>query len=289
LSTSEKAFIRIEVPAKWVLSGEHSVLRGKSAVAFPHPEFALRLEWHASADALQISAPGADRVREALDRAFSLLDRDPLRFRGGRISIESSIPFGAGLGSSAALCVSIARLAIIRTGGDPSPAAVIPLATRLEDLFHGKSSGMDVNAIVHERPILFSVLDGARPAEGLEKIPRFTFHDSGLRGLTRECIDRVGSWREKNADQAVIQDSRMGEASDLAVKGLEVFQRDEASGLRLIQRSMELSSGCYEAWGLLTRELLAQKAALLSQGALAVRLTGAGMGGFWVALRSAGS
>ncbi len=31
------------VPAKWVLTGEHSVLRGATALAFPYPALSLNL------------------------------------------------------------------------------------------------------------------------------------------------------------------------------------------------------------------------------------------------------
>ena len=33
------------IPGKWVLAGEHSVLRGASAIALPHPEFSLAFDF----------------------------------------------------------------------------------------------------------------------------------------------------------------------------------------------------------------------------------------------------
>ena len=47
---------------------------------------------------------------------------------------------------------------------------------------------------------------------------------------------------------------------------------------------MALAQQCFETWGLVTPELIEQKYELLKQGALGVKLTGAGLGGFWVAL-----
>ena len=35
-------------PAKWVLTGEHAVLRGVIAIALPHPRFHLRLRFEPS-------------------------------------------------------------------------------------------------------------------------------------------------------------------------------------------------------------------------------------------------
>ncbi len=272
----------IEVPAKWVLSGEHSVLRGKSAVAFPLPRFSLKLSVQKK-KTLSISPnPFQSQIRSLIGRALEFLNADPERFTEGEIAIESNIPIGAGLGSSAALCVAIARLAIWKTGSDL--ARWIPLATRLEDVFHGKSSGMDVNAIAHGKPILFSVDEGARPLEGLASLPAFAFYDSGIRGNTRDCIERVKHWQAQHPHLKDRFDTQMQEASDLARSGLLEYQKNREAGLRLIRRSMELSEECLETWGLVTPELLNQKSDLLRQGALAVKLTGAGLGGFWVAL-----
>ena len=274
----------IEVPAKWVLTGEHAVLRGKEAIAFPHPTFSLKLVYRKKKEFSITANPFQSVVRSLIGRALEWLGQDARSFDSGEVDIQSQIPIGAGLGSSAALCTAIARLVIWKTGTDES--SWIPLSTHLEDVFHGKSSGMDVHAIAHGRPIEFSMSRGARPLAGVERLPRFELYDSGLRGQTLDCVEKVKHWRHVHPQRADRFDQKMDDATRLAKEGLIEFQKDVSRGEDRIARAMQDAQNCFETWGLLTPDLIGQKHELLKQGALAVKLTGAGLGGFWVALWS---
>lgn len=277
----KREYFEVQVPAKWVLSGEHAVLRGVQAVAFPQFQFFLSLKYRN--DLFEI-APSSTQsfYRDLFFRSLKWLGSPGHFDLGGNIEVHSTIPQGAGFGSSAALCVAMARFAIWFTHSDES--LCIGLATRLEDEFHGKSSGMDVSAIAQGGPILFKMGSGAHSIDGMQRMPNFKFEDSGLRGKTRDCIERVNLWQEKFPDLKDRFDLQMQSATDLAVAGLQSYQKESREGLRLLQASMEQSQNCLETWGLITPELAQQKQALLDRGALAVKLTGAGLGGFWVSL-----
>ncbi len=271
----------IEVPAKWVLTGEHAVLRGKTALAFPHDTVSLKLTY-TNQEKFSITAnPFQPQIRALIGRALDYLGLPADKFENGEIDIQSRIPIGGGLGSSAALCVAISRLVLWKTGAPLEKWG--DLATHLEDLFHGKSSGMDVQVIVESQPILFTM---GKKAEvlGLENLPRFELYDSGKRGQTRECIEIVKHWQGKYPHLVIQMDDQMDEATTLAKKGLELFSTQPRAGEDLIAKAMNLAQNCFETWGLITPELMEQKHELLKQGALAVKLTGAGLGGFWVAL-----
>lgn len=277
----------IEVPAKWVLSGEHSVLRGKKALAFPYPEFTLKLSYrkNPAAKELTISAnPFQSQVKSLIGRAFEWLNVNPDLLGGGDLDIQSQIPIGAGLGSSAALSVAVARLAIWKANA--SEDRWIALATHLEDVFHGRSSGMDVNVIAYAQPILYSLNAETREQKaemiGLGCMPTFKLYDSGKRGQTRECIERVQSWIQVNAQHPY--DEQMHEATLMAKDAMAIFGEQPDVALKMLAQAMNQAQACYEAWGLVTPELMTQKQELLKQGALAVKLTGAGLGGFWIAL-----
>jgi len=272
----------IELPAKWVLSGEHSVLRGKTALSFPHQPFVLKLSYRDQATLNITANPFQSQIKSLIARSLEFLNQSEAAFRSGEIDIQSQIPIGAGLGSSAALCAAIARLVLWKTRGDLS--LWIPLSTHLEDVFHGKSSGMDVSTIALGRPILFSMKDQAMVLKNVGRLPRFELYDSGVRGLTRECVERVRYWHNQNPHMTELLDNQMDEATREALSGLQQFQTDEAQGERRIANAMNQAQACFETWGLLTPQLLSQKHELLKQGALAVKLTGAGLGGFWVAL-----
>ena len=272
----------IELPAKWVLTGEHSVLRGKTAIAFPLSRYKLRLTYRENESFSITPNPFQSQIRKLIERALEYLKIPENAFPSGEVQIESEIPIGAGLGSSAALCSAIARLVLWKTRGDLS--LWVPLATHLEDFFHGKSSGMDVNVIVHGSPVAFSISHGVEKLEVPGAGPNFEWYDSGYRGNTRDCIERVNHWQRQNPHLKDSLDDRMHEAGGIAQEGLRIFTVNPIAGEAKIRTAMELAQGCFEQWGLVTPELITQKFDLLKQGALAVKLTGAGLGGFWVAL-----
>ncbi len=289
---------KIEVPAKWILSGEHSVLRGKRALAFPYPHFSLKLKFQEQSGLLSITNnPFQSQILELFNRAEKWL-REKGRItevpflKNGIIDIQSSIPIGAGLGSSAAICVALARLALWKA--DPTQVNEeiwIELATYLEDVFHGKSSGLDVTVAVLSQPVIYSKRSdsSALVRQKLERFPKFELYDSGSRGATRECILRVQQWMNAHPHLAARVDDLMGSATEQACEALRAFGESKTEAQQrqaevALGKAMEQAQNCFETWGLVPAELLIQKQELLNQGALAVKLTGAGLGGFWVAL-----
>jgi mevalonate kinase len=77
----------------------------------------------------------------------------------------------------------------------------------------------------------------------------------------------------------------MNEAAFLAREGLlEYHERAGHPALQKIAQAMKLSQACFSAWGLISAPIAAQAVALEGEGALGVKLTGAGGGGFLVAL-----
>ncbi|MGK5082769.1 hypothetical protein WDW37_05630 [Bdellovibrionota bacterium FG-1] len=275
---SEWRSFETRVCAKWVLAGEHSVLRGIPAVTLPHPEFALRLVYDAGErDLFSIQPTSAQTI------ITDLLSQVGVSPDSGRLILESSIPMGAGLGSSAALCVALARW--LETPLQLPPEMIADFATRLENRFHGQSSGMDIAAILAETPAVFVRGEGALSL-GVTRIPRFTFHDTGLRARTSQCIEKVRLFREQNPQKGNETDFEMKQASGEAIEGLKAYQQTLTSGegLKILTRAMDRAHACFEVWGLVPPEVNTIREQLAGQGALASKLTGAGCGGMVVAL-----
>jgi mevalonate kinase len=282
----------IEIPGKWVLTGEHAVLRDYSALAFPHPDAKLTISFEQSQSpfetGLEIFPSSArEMIFELLGILLQLLKQKPEALPSGTLEIQSSIPLGAGLGSSAALCVGLVRW-ISKCAAEGLGCQVedgLFLASRLEDYFHGQSSGMDVAVAWHEKPIHFR---RGRPVEALalSKVPHFRFHDTGLRTPTRICIDQVEEYRRENPLQSAEIDRKMGESTHLALSALMNFSegKNVDGALEVLSRAMDQAQACFEAWGLVDESINRQRADILSQGALAVKVTGAGKGGFLVSL-----
>jgi mevalonate kinase len=267
-----------EVPGKWVLAGEHTVLRGGSAIALPHPEFRLRLMF----------TPGSGEPvieTELLAIAKNWLEKRgvAMRIPRGELQVTSTIPIGAGLGSSAALSVALARWILEIHTLSGSSRLEIDLARDLEDRFHGKSSGMDVAVVSLGVPIWFSMKDGAAPL-GLRRLPKFVFADTGLRASTRDCIARVTALR--------ISEPKRGETldKDMALATLEILRGLQAADVGAaeveIARGMKRAGDVFTAWGLVPDSAHELMRELEREGVLSPRITGAGGGGFIVGLVS---
>ena len=80
-------------------------------------------------------------------------------------------------------------------------------------------------------------------------------------------------------------DEAMGSASRDATEGLLNYDAGNTThGLKLIAQAMSKARECFYSWGLVPKEAEHLEEDLMAQGALAVKLTGAGGGGMIVAL-----
>jgi mevalonate kinase len=201
----------------------------------------------------------------------------------GTLRLESTIPVGAGLGSSAALSVAMARW-IGEPLGIEGERAIYEFARELEHRFHGRSSGVDVAVALVGKPISFVAEKGYQDL-GIKKLPRFTFHDTGLRTRTSECVYRVETLREENPVLGMEIDEKMGHAARSAMEGLVSFdQGRKEAGLQKLALGMHLAQECFYSWMLVPGDARRIEETLLAQGALGAKMTGAGGGGFVVAL-----
>lgn len=272
-----------KVPGKWVLAGEHTVLRSGVAVAFPHPEYALEFSYTPGGDTLVVTPDLASQPIQDLIRVAQKEFSEEFRFPSGNIELKSTIPFGAGLGSSAALSVALSRWLLTEKYGSYSNTQVIELARTMEDRFHGKSSGMDVSVVALEKPIRFSMREGAKILN-IPKTPLFRFTDTGLRSSTKDCIEQVERLRLERPDEALALDRLMQESTNEVLEGLSLYSQDPVKALQMIQLGMMKSRKVFDDWGLNPKAAQEIMHRIQGEGALSTRLTGAGRGGFVVSL-----
>lgn len=266
------------VPGKIVLAGEHAVMRGSHALTIPHPQFKLRLRAHVDPRRGPMGATPelAAWMEKTRSDYFSAISKPiPHWALDLKIEIDSTIPQGAGAGSSAALCVAMLKL---WNRYDQLPLdRHHALATSWENAFHGTSSGMDVAAVLWGRPLLFK--KGASPqGVDLAALPELTVHDTGLRSSTRDGIATVQRWRDAHPSECDAADAIMDRAA------LEAYDALKQTDLPKLARAMQRAQALYERWGLMPQEAKALQLDLEQQGALAVKMTGSGLGGFLVAL-----
>ena len=260
-------------PAKAILLGEHFVLHGAPALAVPVQSLSLKVMLEETTD--QEPLPG--HLGFCFWAAREIFDRDcSVPFS---VQVKSTIPEGAGLGSSAALSVAMAR-AVAKAFRTPTDSATLrEVSMACERQAHGRPSGIDTEVCLLERPVWavpgapFEALEG----EALGRIGLIVL-DSGPGGATAQMIRGVSGFREANPERFQILTAetrnRSSKACEALVSGdvdtLGTLLNDQHEALREI--------------GVSTEGLDRVVACARDLGAAGAKLSGAGGGGVAVAV-----
>ncbi|MFE7409369.1 mevalonate kinase family protein [Streptomyces laurentii] len=137
-------------PGKVILLGEHAVGHGQPAIAVPITRrLSLTAALHPNEPGPPLADPAAQSAVATAARLFSLNPRQMT------VRTTSDIPPGCGLGSSAALSVTLVRTLADLTHRRLEQTELLDRARAVEAAFHGTSSGLDVAVSALARPIWF--------------------------------------------------------------------------------------------------------------------------------------
>ena len=276
---------------KLILLGEHAVVYHSPAIAIPLTSLRVRAtvepaigqpqgKIHIKAAMLgldhDLSELGKDHfLVQTLELLFSFLGLQ--QHPTCRISLTSELPIAAGLGSSAAIAVSLLRAMSAFLGHPLEHQELNDLAYKSEQAVHGRPSGIDNTVITNEKPVYYQrgeELQFIQPGRELS----FVVADSGIRKSTRESTAQIAE------DLAADPDSirpHLDAISELVKESKRFFQIGDIEALGI---AMNADQEHLSALRLSCPELDALILAARQAGALGAKLTGGGMGGHMLAL-----
>ncbi|MFD1572417.1 mevalonate kinase [Halorubrum laminariae] len=300
-----------DAPGKVYLFGEHAVVYGEPAVpaaierratvsAEPRGDDHVRVEAEdLSLDGFTVEYAGGTEVRPDVDvptplveAAMGYVDAAVRQARdaanapdaGFDITVESDIPLGAGLGSSAAVVVAGIDAATRALGNPLEPRELADRAYHAEyEVQDGQASRADT---------FCSTMGGAVRVEGdncepidAPNLPFVVGFDGGA-GDTGELVAGVGKLREEYAFAA----DTVTAIGDIVRTGEDLLADADPGGdpspatLEELGELMDFNHGLLAALGVSARSLDTMVWAARDAGAHGAKLTGAGGGGCIVAL-----
>jgi mevalonate kinase len=216
--------MKVRAPGKLILSGEHAVVYGKPALAvainrFAEAEAAAQLPPIISFDLGDLAYQQAlrlaslDRLKERIKHKYRRFLRGEFKIRqvlkkpvelaqfalslffemlnvrptqGIKIKVQSEIPIGCGMGSSAAIILSVLHVIAKHLDLSLSPDTLFRMALEVENLQHGYSSGLDLR--VSQQGGCLLMREGEVLARTVPKLPFYLINTGLPLSSTGECV-----------------------------------------------------------------------------------------------------
>ncbi|MEM1537783.1 MAG: mevalonate kinase [Candidatus Nezhaarchaeales archaeon] len=292
-----KRTVTASAPGKCIITGEHFVVHGEPALVMAinrrvYVESRLKEGSDVQIASEDLGLAGCfiddeykpilggmrgEAVLKPVKAAVMEVFKEAKTVKGLDLRIRSQIPVSSGLGSSAALVVAsiaaVSRLLEVEL----SKEELFKLAVEAEKVVHVKPSGIDPLISIGGGIIAFRREEGFLPVKSPVSLPLVLGNTKTPRS-TGEMVNRVAKLKEKYPE---IIDPLFHSAGRLTIKAIEAVRSGD---LVTLGELMNINHELLSAIGVSTPKLdnLVRKAR--EAGALGAKLTGAGGGGFMVAL-----
>jgi len=285
-------------PAKVILFGEHFVVYGEPAIVLAIDRRAyvkienrhdndlhlrsttLDLAGHYENGIFKIEHGNAREARTKFEPVKCAVERVLERHgkhAGLNVEINSTVPVGAGLGSSAAVVAAATAASGAILDVKLSKEDIFRITYEAEKIVHGTPSGVDPAISTFGGAILFQIDTGFKPLDVKTDIP-LVIGDTGVERSTRMQVEKVRSVKEKYPR---ITENMMKAAREIVLKAIDAFKENDLETLGAL---MNMNHALLYGIGVSDESLEWLTNAARKAGALGAKLTGAGGGGCMIAL-----
>lgn len=267
---------------KIILIGEHAVVYGEPAIAFPFNKTHVTATISDEKESFLTSRYHVGKLREAPRQLKSIMAlstklQHSLHTSDFHLKIESTIPAARGMGSSAAVAVAITRAFFDWQEQALDQETLLSFVNFAEKIAHGNPSGIDAAAASGDQPIFF---------ERKQTLSTFPMNidayllvaDTGILGQTRDAVQAVSEQLEKNNSQTSLTLQEIGLLTDQAKKAI-IHNQPEILGTVMTQ-----AQNCLKSLRVSNDRLDELIELVLRHQALGAKLTGGGRGGCFLVL-----
>lgn len=280
--------MKASAPGKIILFGEHAVVYSRPALAVPVNQVQVDVEVSESNQpGMWIHAPGigltSDLASLPPDHPIGSVILKTIQAVGVSplpnlsLTIDSTIPVAAGLGSGAAVSVAMIRALSAFFSHPLVDDQINELVYEIEKLHHGTPSGIDNTVITYNMPVYY--IKG-QPIETFKCGKPFTIviGDTGIPAPTKESVGDVRRLWLRDASRYEELFDEIGQISLIARRSIESGKPE------LLGELMDHNHEFLQQLTVSSPELDTLVEAARKAGALGAKLSGGGRGGNMIAL-----
>ncbi|MFN8672115.1 MAG: mevalonate kinase [Candidatus Sericytochromatia bacterium] len=274
--------------SKAILTGEHAVVYGASAIAIPIENCKSFAKITSNNNEMIIKATQLNELYNFKNENLSPLETCVKNFFSfyqipfkEKISLEvfSDIPIGSGMGSGASISASIIKSLASYFSIEINKEDLYKQVLEIEKIYHGNPSGIDQTVIIYEKPIFFIKNNPNNEILDINlKNYSFIIIDSKIKSSTIKVVNWIKEQKEKNLS---FYDNLFKEIDTISKKSKLAIQNNNYNTLAEL---LNINHLLLQEMGVSCIELDEIVKISLESGAIGAKMSGAGWGGIVISL-----